>query len=246
MTNYDDIKIDAQAIIDEANREPSADYPKISVKGSNKYSGLTKCESFTSKGKLEVEDIDCWYDFNVKGKTRCLGNISAKNIYSKGTFYCEGEISAPRGTVGCFGKFIATKKVKSGAITIFGKADIPEGIEANSIYLTGGATTGVLDARTVELYADGKMIIDSIKGKKIVISAKRKGLKRIPPFSCLVKSCVVNSSIEGESIRVARLTCPLVIGCDVEIGDGCEIELVKYSGKIEISPKAKIGKTEKI
>ncbi len=246
MRNYDDIKIDTQAIMDEVNREPSPDYPKISVKGKNKYSGLTKCESFLAKGSLEVEHIECLDEFNVNGNTRCLGNISAKNIYSKGTFYCDGEISVARGTTGCFGKFIATKKVKSRAVTLFGKAELPEGAESDYIYIAGCAKTGLLEGRNVEIYSNGKTIIEGIKGKEIAISVKRKGLKKVPPFSLFVKNCVVNSSVEGDEVNVTNLTCPLVSGNDVVIGDGCQIDLVKYSKKLKVSPKAKVEKTEKI
>ena len=56
----------------------------------------------------------------------------------------------------------------------------------------------------------------------------------------------VAESIEGDEISIEYTSAKTVTGKDVKIGEGCEIELLQYSENAEISPKAKIGRCEKI
>ena len=56
----------------------------------------------------------------------------------------------------------------------------------------------------------------------------------------------VENSIEGDNVALENVKVPRVSGRVVAIGEDCEIELVQYSDQVEISPKAKVGRTEKI
>ena len=69
-------------------------------------------------------------------------------------------------------------------------------------------------------------------------------------FSSLAKAADgivrVKNSVEGDDIALEGVTVPRVSGRVVAIGEGCEIDLVQYSEQVEISPEAKVGRTEKI
>ena len=69
-------------------------------------------------------------------------------------------------------------------------------------------------------------------------------------FSSLAKAADgivrVKNSVEGDDIALEGVTAPRVSGRVVAIGEGCEIDLVQYSEQVEISPEAKVGRTEKI
>ena len=56
----------------------------------------------------------------------------------------------------------------------------------------------------------------------------------------------MKNSVEGDDIALEGVTAPRVSGRVVAIGEGCEIDLVQYSEQVEISPEAKVGRTEKI
>ena len=72
----------------------------------------------------------------------------------------------------------------------------------------------------------------------------------MPLFSLLVGaahgSVSVSGSVEGDDIALEGVTCPRVTGRVVAIGAGCHVDLVQYSEKIEVSPDAKVGRTEQI
>jgi hypothetical protein len=83
------------------------------------------------------------------------------------------------------------------------------------------------------------MHVESIGGSSIHIKRKR--------FSVIPKRrVIVSSAIEGDNLTLEYVTCPRVTGRVVTIGKGCVIDLVQYSDSLDISPKAKCGKTEKI
>ena len=56
----------------------------------------------------------------------------------------------------------------------------------------------------------------------------------------------MKNAIEADTIALENVKTPRVSGRIVAIGEDCEIDLVQYSEEIEISPKAKVGRTEKI
>ena len=52
--------------------------------------------------------------------------------------------------------------------------------------------------------------------------------------------------VDGDEIALEGVVAPRVSGRVVAIGADCEIELVQYSEQVEISPEAKVGRTERI
>ena len=77
-----------------------------------------------------------------------------------------------------------------------------------------------------------------------------KAVIKLPLFSALARRASagvsVVTSIEGDEIALEGVSCPRVTGRIVAIERGCNIELVQYSETVEISPDAKVGRTEKI
>ena len=56
----------------------------------------------------------------------------------------------------------------------------------------------------------------------------------------------LDRAIEADTVALENVRAPRVSGRVVAIGEDCEIELVQYSEQIEISPRAKVGRTEKL
>ena len=231
---------------------PSGEYNKISVSGSGSLYGKVRCVSFSSSGSSRGEHIECTESFKVSGSSHFSGNIEAADIKASGSLNCDGELIASD-SLSVSGSTKCGKSIKCERLSVSGVLKVAGDIESETVNVAGVLNcAGLLNAESIEIKFDKGMSIGSIGGSKIVIVSEKaiKASKRLPLFSSLVKSATngvnVNSSIEGDEVALEYVTCPRVTGRAVAIGEGCNIDLVQYSEDVEISPDAKVGKTEKI
>lgn len=231
---------------------PSGEYNKVSVSGSGHLIGKVRCVSFSSSGSSKGEDIECTENFKASGSSHFSGNIKAADVKSSGSLHCDGELIANK-SFSTSGSTKCGKSIKCERLTVSGSLKVEGDIESEFVKIDGTVNcAGLLNAENIEIKFDRGMTIGSIGGSKIVIFSEKaiKVFQRLPLFSSLAKIATkgvrVNSSIEGDEVALEYVTCPRVIGKVVAIGQGCNIDLVQYSEGVEISPDAKVGKTEKI
>ena len=207
----------------------AGEYDDVRISGSAKSEGLILCESFHLSGSFSGGEIECSEDFHVSGAGKFAGNIRAKEIHVSGAIKTEGNMKG--------------KEIKlSGAIKTGGD------VEAEEIKISGEVNCGgLINAERLYVNLDSTAIstAENIGGSKITIEKGRSG-----GFFCrLLKKSgkfIVSESIEGDEISIEYTSAKTVTGRNVKIGEKCEIGLVQYSESIEISPKAKLGKCEKI
>ena len=86
-------------------------------------------------------------------------------------------------------------------------------------------------------------------GKEIQIERKLRN-PIITLFKKIVKSkagvITVAEAIEGEDIKLEYTIAKRVTGRRINIGKGCQIELVQYSDSVEVSPKATVRTKEQV
>ena len=207
----------------------AGEYDNVRISGSAKGEGLIRCKSFHASGSFSGGEIECSEDFHVSGAGKFAGNIRAKEIHVSGAIKTEGNMKG--------------KEIKlSGAIKTGGD------VEAEEIKISGEVNCGGLinaERLYVNLDSTASSTAENIGGSKITIEKGKSG-----GFFCrLLKKSgkfIVSESIEGDEISIEYTSAKTVTGRNVKIGEKCEIGLVQYSESIEISPKAKIGKCEKI
>lgn len=231
---------------------PAGEYEKVSVSGSARLHGHVRCNSFATSGSSAGESIECSENFKVSGSSSFSGNVSAGYIGISGSFFCGGELFS-KGKFVCSGGAKCEKSIKCDELSVSGSIKVGEDVEAEKIKIDGIINcSGLLNAEEVEIKFDKGMDIGSIGGSKIIIikEPKRKFGERLPLLFSLVKkingNVCVEGSIEGDEIALEAVSCPRVTGRVVAVGAGCDIDLVQYSDQIEVSPDAKVGKTEKI
>jgi cytoskeletal protein CcmA (bactofilin family) len=183
--------------------------------------------------------IDCSGRFKISGKSVFSQSIKAKQIRSSGTLCCDGDLIA-EDDISCSGGVSCKKGIKCEQLRVCGSLHIDGDIEAENVNLAGGLCCGgLLNAENIRIQADKPMHVASIGGSSITI--KRKRISIFPR-----RRVEVATAIEGDQISLEYVSCPRVTGRSITVGRGCVIDLVQYSESIEISPKAKILKTEKI
>ena len=229
---------------------PAGEYGEVSVSGSGHLYGLVRCETFSTSGASRGESMECAGDFRVSGASDFSGSIKTGSMKVSGGFSCDGEVTAD-GKVSCSGTLTCRQSIKCDSLRVSGVLEVSGDIEAEDVRIDGHVVCdGLLNAENIEIVVSRGMHIGSIGGSKIVIYCETKEVKRLPLFSALARrakgSITVASSIEGDDIAIERVTCPRVTGRVVAVGAGCQIDLVQYSEKAEISPEAKVGKLEKI
>ncbi len=207
----------------------AGEYDNVRISGSAKSEGLIRCKSFHASGSFSGGEIECSEDFHVSGAGKFAGNIRAKEIHVSGAIKTEGSVKG--------------KEIKlSGAIKTGGDVEAEE-IKINGEINCGGLINAEKLCVAFDSSADSKA--ENIGGSEITIEKGRSG-----GFFCrLLKKSgkfIVSESIEGDKIDIEYTKTKTVTGKYVMIGEGCEIELLQYSENAEISPKAKIGRCEKI
>ena len=227
---------------------PAGEYEEISVSGSGKLFGLVKCTSFSSAGFSGGEHIECTEKMKNTGKTKFSGNVKIKNLSTAGDFSCGGDVNAIEG-ISVVGSFNAKGSVYANNLSVAGVAKIGEDGEAEKISVNGSLKcAGLVNAESVDIRFDSGVEIGSLGGGKVVISMHKvkKFFKRLPLLSSAMRNAKIATAIEADEIEIDNVSCPRITGRSVAIGEGCVIDLVQYSESIDISPNAKVEKSEKI
>ena len=200
----------------------SGEYDEIKASGSLKLFGEVKCKSLSLSGALKGEcRLECLGDFKISGSASFTDSITAKNIKIAGSFKTKGEINCDELTVH------GAIKTENG-ISANEKAEIHGEIKSNAL----------IKAKSVNITFNGKSSVPEIRGKAISLKPKK--------FLKAFRRNTEANSIDGEEITLEYVNSERVSGRDVKIGKRCRVDLVEYSEKIEISPRAKVGRTVKI
>ena len=201
---------------------PPGEYDKISLSGSGRLFGEVHCNNFSAAGRSSGESITCAERFKASGSSAFSGTVKAQNVRAAGSFSCGGDLVAEE------------------ELSVSGSLRVGGDVQAKSVRIAGGLQCGgTLCAESAELQADKQMSLAGIKGGNVRVRRKAVSI-------FLKRRTTVTEAVEGDVLDLEYVTAPRVTGRTVIIGKGCEIDLVQYSERVEISPKATVGKVEKI
>lgn len=221
---------------------PGGEYEDIKTSGSSKLQGLVKCTGLTSSGSCEGESVECSGILKASGTAVFSGDVSAENISTSGTFTCGGELKADR-KITCSGSVKCKGSIKCNSLAFSGSLKAEGDIEGERLVFNGTVKCkGLINAEKAAIKFTGRTEIENIGGSKICISKN----KRLSLINKITPNAHIEGSIEGDEIDLKHTDCPRVTGRKIIIGNGCNIGLAQYSESIEISPKARVKKSEKI
>ena len=178
------------------------------------------------------------YDkISISGSGHLLGSICAQSFKSSGTV--KGESIECKETLKVSGRALFSGKVKSTEISVAGSFKTDDSVEANSVKIAGRVKCkGTIKSNDIKICVELPSYVGEVNGQNIQIKRKR--------LSLMKRKMVVSSEINGDTVSLSYVSCPVVSGKKVAIGKGCRIGVVRYSEEIQISKGAKIGKIEKI
>jgi cytoskeletal protein CcmA (bactofilin family) len=197
--------------------------------------------------------VRCAEDLHVSGSCHVAGAAQAKDMRISGSFHVGEDLIVENGAH-VSGAMTCGGKVRCVTLSCSGGVSVKGDMEGEDVRVSGKLDCGgLLNAEKIDLYSAGH--IGSIGGSEIKIHddewKKHNKITRMPLLSSLVggggrNRMKVDELIEGDIVALEYVTVPKVVGRVVAIGEGCEIDLVQYSEAIEIHPKAKVGKQERI
>ncbi len=230
---------------------PAGDYQEvISISGSGKLTGTVRCEAFSASGAASGKgDLYCREAVKVSGSMRLEGSVEAASVRVSGSFRCGGSCTAKE-EIRAAGAIHFDGAVKCAYLRCSGTARLGAGAEAEEICIERSVQSdGLLNAEYVDLRLHGGVSrVTSIGGSDIHVKnvGQKMSLRRLFQWDRSEGSLEVSEAIEGEVVLLENTSAPLVVGEDVTIGAGCDIELVQYKDKLEVHPKAKVGRVEKL
>lgn len=221
---------------------PGGEYEDIKTSGSSKLQGLVKCTELTSSGSCKGESVECSGMLKASGTVVFSGDVSADNISTSGAFTCGGELKAVR-KITCSGSIKCKGSIRCNSLAFSGSLRAEGDIEGESLAFNGTVKCkGLINAEKAAIEFSSRTEIGNIGGSQICISKN----KCHSLINKIIPNARIEGSIEGDEIDLEHTDCPRVTGRKIIIGNGCNIGLVQYSESVEISPKARVKKSEKI
>lgn len=202
-------------------------------------------------------DIDCT-DYRVNGAGTHNGRLTAKTVTINGAGTFNGEVQANELNVN--GDMSVRDGAGVGKLTIKGNASFGGSIASHDVIIRGfmktggdcqseafsceGAFTvaGLLNAGTVDIKLYGPCAAREIGGEKITVRQAGGGFSSLTQlFTFWAEKRLTADSIEGDDVILELTTAKTVRGRNVQIGEGCRVDLVEYSDGYTLAPGASVG-----
>ena len=231
------------------------EYDTIRVSGSGHLGDAVRCKNLYVSGSANGSNVVCEKDFHISGSCGFSGKVTAGNVAISGGSSFGGDVEATE-RIAISGGMSCGGDLRCKQLQVSGNGKVSGDVEAELAKIRGALDCeGLLNAEEVDIEFEKGMTVGSIGGSKIAIYKRhgeaKKKKARLPLLSSLIKKTTagtvwVTNSIEGDEIALEGVVTPRVSGRVVAIGADCEIELVQYSEQVEVSPEAKVGRTERI
>ena len=201
------------------------------ISGSGDVAAELSCLELESSGSITAESIDVIENLKISGTGRAKKSVRAKQIKVSGKL-CAGT-------------------VKGETVAISGSLECGD-VDAESFSCSGPVRiSGLLNAGSTDMrltHGSYTSTVNSVGGTNICAKLEEDGAVNI--FSIFNRrkygKLIVSECIEGDEIYLENTECPLVVGKNVIIGEGCKIGKVQYYGTCEVKDGAKVEETEKI
>ena len=223
---------------------PTGDYGRLHFSGSGRLTGDISCAAIKASGSLNAEgSIRCDGEIRTSGSTSCVGDISARSFKSSGSVRIDGGYAGK--SIDVSGSLAAGRDIKSDEVRAGGSLTVGGDCEAEKFFSAGKLNIdGLLNADDIEIRLSTiPSKVSSIGCERIRIT-RRSVLGLAAGLGIQFGPGLTTESIEGDVIYLENVTAKIVRGKEVVIGGGCNIDLIEYSGKCEVSGNSTVGETK--
>jgi len=205
-------------------------YNSVLVNGSGRIDGDLDCDYMKINGQCTVNGKVKVNSMKVHGNSLIKGNLEVEKAKIHGTADIKGNVSVENAET-------------------YGSVSVDGDCNAEIFKIEGTfAIEGLLNAGELELSLYGPSRAHEIGGEKIIVKKKGKyhffGLKNLIMQGS--SKGLKTETIEGDEIYLENTQAKVVRGNNIELGPGCEIELVEYKDNFKQDEKAEVGTQRKI
>ncbi len=209
----------------------AGEYARVSCSGSARINGDIKCHSFSAAGSAKsLGSIRCEEACKVSGAFKAEGSVEVRELSCSGAAHicrnaCAKEIRAS-GAFRVDGDCTAESAKIDGSIRVDGLFNV----ESAEIRLRGG---------------NGESRISTLGGGSLKVERGTE-MNGCLFFWRKASSVLKVDLIEVDSAYLENTEVKTLRVIDAVIKEGCKVDLLEYSGTVEIDPRAVIGKAVKL
>ena len=238
MDNISDLKISG------VGRMGGGKYRDVKISGKGEIDGDIEAQTVQISGMGKVNGKTVAGRISVSGMGTMSGGVECKSISNSGSLTIEGPLNADEIRVS--GSMTVKEGVKSRYIRCSGFLNSGAGIEAEEFRSRGEfKIKGLLNANDVDIIFGWHSFANEIGGEEIRIRHSHYMFPFILSFFGKIDRLEADL-IEGNNIMVEYAEVKTIRGNNILIGDYCRVDLVEYSGKLGISPKAIVKNRVKV
>jgi cytoskeletal protein CcmA (bactofilin family) len=240
-------------------------YNVISISGSGEVNGDVECNEIKTSGSSRINGNVKAISVSTSGSSKIHGNVSAERLHTSGSCKVEGNISIKE--LNSSGSTKVNGDLTGGIVHVSGGTKIDGNVHVEEIKVSGGIDiggdceverfkasgsfriNGLLSSDNVDISLHGSCKVREIGGEKIAVKNGRESMfglgKLLELFIPFDKTLEVES-IEGDEVFLECTKAKVVRGNNVVIGEGSNIEVVEYTGNLEVRQGAKVKEQKKL
>lgn len=224
-------------------------YNDARIVGNSIVNGDLDCVNFKSVGDSKINGNLNSERIRVMGTISITGSSKSRNAVITGNLDAAGDINC-RNLV-LRGGISSEGCIKGNELKLKGYATIKKNCETERFKSDGQLTIdGLLNADDINIKVYGQSKVSEIGGDKIVVrKGSSKSVAKMVKFlfvpSEFHHGILQTNSIEGNEIRLANTKAKVVRGRNIIIDDGCEIDLVEYEDRLQVSKGSSVKEQKK-
>ena len=235
----------ASVIINGNGTSPGGDYDTVKINGSGKIEGDFTCEDFAINGSGKAMGAVQSKQVHISGSGHIFGAVKTNELKARGAATFDDTVSCESAYISGASTFL--KNLDANKVRVSGSVKIDADCSADTFSSTGlFQIGGLLSADTIDIRLGlVKSTAKEIGGEKIDIRTTP-GRAKVRSFFGAEKPLLETDSIEGNEISLESTRAKVVRGHNVNLGSGCDIDVVEYTGVLKKTGDAKVGEEKKV
>jgi len=202
---------------------------KFTISGSGHLGGSLKAKAITISGSAKIDgNAECKERLKISGSSKLGGDVKCGEFKVSGDSHISKSLSADHVYI-------------SGSVKISGDCNAEEFTTEGGFNIGGLLNAGVID---LHLHPWGSRAKE-IGGERIYVKRSIYG-RFLKAFIFHNKYSLETGTIEGDDIYLEGTKAQVVRGTNIKIGEGCEIDLVEYTGTFEQTSDTVVKENRKI